>query len=55
MGCIMTPMPNHLSTRLSSFSPHPRGEDGVERMKGRKECGSHTRDGEEKGRSVKMA
>ena len=26
--------------------------DGVERMKGRKECGSHTRDGEEKGRSV---
>jgi hypothetical protein len=24
-------------------------------MKGRKECGSHTRDGEEKERSVEMA
>ena len=41
MGCIMTPMPNHLSTCLSLFY-HIR----VVRMKGKEQCG--------KGRSVEM-
>ena len=36
MGCIMTPMPNHLSTCLSLPLNHIR----VVRMKGKERCGS---------------
>lgn len=49
MGCIMTPMPNYLSTCLSLPFHHIR----VVMMKGNEQCGSHTRDSEEKG-SVEM-
>ena len=53
MGCIMTPMPNYLST----LKPHHnRVEHTLQNNinhttkcgKGKKECGSHTRDGEER-------
>ena len=45
MGCIMTPMPNHLSTYLSLFTTHLLMSGGGVDEKSEEEngeCGNHT-------------